>query len=320
MYRCDEIEIPRLYVMRIGDLEKGNMDKGVREGFECFLSPYLDLKKCNIKKAVYALEQRGCTHIIEPARLVRDIKIARAIERAPFTREYADQYPFKYAAEKTMTEMEADLVFVCEDEPSEYKNSEADLFEWIHDIYHPIGWEVILPSTTSFETPLGAVSVIGPNGPIPFQVTQLLNRYSVDGRTKSIIKCENLYTITIMLDELENYEKYYAGCEGRSLVRSGSDEYTVCYSCVAEGFAFGIGTYNPSEDWDIPTPDESRLNGYYVSRDFKSDIYHDICITPVPQGRDWVKKVHFDVGWLEYWSDRRGDWYNAEELLAHFLT
>lgn len=320
MYCCYDIDIPRLFVIDIKDIEEGRIDPAVEPGFECFFSPYLDCDEFSMKKVVFALTQHDCAQATIPFRVIKDMTHARPMNAAPFMREFIHSYPLKQLAEKTVGEMRRDLVFACEDTGADH-GSITEIFEWIYGEHHPYGAEVVEESTSALETPLGSVRVIGPDGPVPFKVTKLLNRHYPYGKTRTVNKVEELYELSVSLDDLRDNIEYRVGCEGRKLSFCGSDERTECFTCVAGGMTFGIGVYDPSDDWDSwPGYDPSQFEGYFVDTSHGDSDDWPIRITPVPLCRDRVMKAELLVGWLKNWDEPREPWQDAEELLDYYLT
>ena len=320
MYRCYDIEIPRLFIADIKDLEDGNIDPAIKPGFECFFSPYLDTKKFSMRKVVATLAQHDCSCVNMPTGIVKVMEDAKPLNNAPFRREYIYSYHLKQVAERTTGPMNVDLVFACEDASAD-NGSIAELFEWIYGEHHPYGTEVVLASTKAFRTPLGNVTVVGPEGPVPFKVTKLLNRHYPYGKTRSVNVVDDFYEISVELDALVDNAEYYVGCEGSQLRFNGSDERTECFTCVSEGLAFGIGVYDPSDDWDKhPYYDPSQFAGYFVDTNHDGSTSTPICITPVPLRRDKVSKAILWVGWLKEWEEPREPWQDAEDLLSYYLT
>lgn len=320
MYRCYDIEIPRLFIADIKDLEGGNMDPAIKPGFECFFSPYLDTEKFSMRKVVATLTQHDCSCVNVPTGISKTMEDAKPLNNAPFRREYIYSYHLKQVAERTKEATDVDLVFACEDIGAD-EGSITELFEWIYGEHHPFGTEIVASSTKAFRTPLGNVTVTGPEGPVPFKVTKLLNRHYPYGKMRTVNKVEDLYELSVELDALVDNAEYRVGCEGRQLRFHGSDERTECFTCVAEGLAFGIGVYDPSDDWDKhPFYDPSKFMGYYVDAGDGDPDPSPIRITPVPLHRDKVSKAILWVGWLKEWDGPREPWQDAEDLLDYYLT
>lgn len=317
MYQCYDIEVPRLFVASVQDVEEGHIDPAIRPGFECFLSPLLDAKTFSTNKLVFALTQYGCAHVCQPIGLFKCVDDVPFVN-APFTRDLIDTYPFKTLAEKTHDQTDRDILFVCEDADAE-EGSAAELFDWIYGEYHPYGTELVRESTLAFETPLGKVCVKGPDGPVPFAVTKLLNRHFPYGKRRTVEILDNIYELEVPLDGLKDYEKYFVGCEGHKLEFSDSDEMTESFTCVADGLAFGIGVFDPSEDYELAGRPPSEYEGYFVDRNYDRRKDAPIYITPVPN-RSWIKNALLWVGWLENFTEGHEPFQTAEDLLDFYLT
>ncbi len=320
MYRCYDIDIPHLFIVHVEDLEAGKLDDAVEAGFECLLSPYLALDSGDMQSIVQALVRHGCSHLLLPDQLIENGSMPATIESAPLAVEIVHKQPFQYVAEKAARGMGRDLVAVCEADRGE-SSAESQLFEWTYSYLHPSSEIIIIPSTTRFMTPLGPVTVEGPDGPIPFKVTKLLNRHYPFGEMKTVGKVDSLFELTVSLDDMEDNVEYFVGCKGAKLEHYDGDERTECCTCVQDGLAFGIGVYDPSDYFGAWTSlDVQESCGYYVDAGFAEPRERPFCIVAVPKERDEVKSATIWVGWLHADQCENGYWEDAEDLLSFFLT
>ena len=322
MYECYDIDLPRFFVADALDVHEGEIDPSIKPGFECFISPYLDTELFSMRKIVDTLVKHDCSFVYIPMRIVmRNKEYSKALNNAPLDREFVTDYPIKRVAEKTVGSMDHDLVFICEDIEAKH-GSAAELYEWVYGEHHPYKSEVIEESTTELDTPLGKVTVMGPEKQLaPFKVTRLLNAHYPHGETRAVNFVDYLYRLEVNLDDLVDNADYYVGINSIALHFEGSDERTECFTCVEDGIAFGIGVWDPSDDWDSwPGYDPTKFMGYFVKTNHGEPNDRPICITPVPLSRDKIKKAELTVGWLDDWGEPREPWSGTEDILDYFLT
>ena len=155
--------------------------------------------------------------------------------------------------------------------------------------------KLVQTGATEFQTPLGAIRVVGPYGRVPFSVSQC----PVPDCYETTIK--HYYTLRIALDDLSEGERYTVEFDGPALHRPDSDHYGQIYEVSENGITVGISGANPNEDnfsWpEGPTPD---LKGYYIVWDDPREGWFTIVKCKDP---DRFDGVYLDVGWLSTAQD-----------------
>ena len=338
MYRCHDLEFPRLFIVDVKDIMNGKLDQEVAPGFECVLEeisfwttydhPYSE-SALNINVFLHALRQRGCSKVVFPTNDAYWIKDA-LFSCTTSTNLECILHPntIQYLANKTVGEMRKDYIFACDILDYEYCYK-SELFERVYIENH---WHdkndmiVIAESAITLDTPLGSVSVMGPEGPVPFRITKLLNRSLPCGDLQAIYHVNNLYEISISLDEMADDTEYHVGCKGRRFSFCNSDECTECFTCFSEGITLGISVFDPNDDFGCLTPYKPLpFKGYTVCTNHGQDVDSPIEITPIPHGRDQIKEATLYVGWLteeespNEEEEKYGD-ISADSILGFFLT
>lgn len=114
--------------------------------------------------------------------------------------------------------------------------------------------ELIETSATEFATPLGAVRITGPEGPVTFSVT------CVDAPDFAA-PLERYYELRVSLESLTVGVPYTVRIDGTEPKFSDSDEFGELFTATRDGVTLGITAYNPSErchgvldgsPWSIP--------------------------------------------------------------------
>lgn len=333
MYRCHDLEFPRLFIVDVKDIINGRLDQEVAPGFECVLEPCFHLALhgptysdtvSNIVMLLSALSQQGCSKVIFPDNLwLQEVQSSDAIPSNLECILHPDTV--QYLANKTIGEMQKDYIFACDILDYEYCYK-SELFERVYIENH---WHdkndmmIIAESAITLDTPLGSVSVMGPEGPVPFRITKLLNRSLPCGELQAIYHVNNLYKLSISLDDMTVDTEYHVGCKGRRFSFCNSDECTECFTCFSEGITLGIGVFDPNDDFGCLTPySPLPFKGYTVCTYHGQKVDSPIEITPISHGRDQIKEAILYVGWLteEESPNENEESISADSILGFFLT
>ena len=150
--------------------------------------------------------------------------------------------------------------------------------------------ELLQTGATEFRTPLGAIRITGPHGPVPFTVSQ---RPVPDFHKGAL---EQYYSLSISLDELIAGEAYVVEFDGPDLAYADSDEFGQLNEAIASGITVGISGFNPNEQkitWPKgPSPD---LKGYYIIWDDPREGWFTIVKC---QDTGAYDHASIDIGWL----------------------
>lgn len=150
--------------------------------------------------------------------------------------------------------------------------------------------KLVQTGTKEFQTPLGAIRIVGPCGCVPFSVLQcpVPNYYK--------IALKHYYTLRIALADLSEGERYTVEFDGPTLQRADSDQYGQIYEVSENGITVGISEASPNEDnfsWPKgPTP---NLKGFYIIWDDPHEGWFTIVKC---KDSDGFNSIYIDVGWV----------------------
>ena len=157
---------------------------------------------------------------------------------------------------------------------------------------------LIAKETLELATPLGAVRVVGPDGPVPFSVV----RHDSDERKCNLKLLTCYYEIDVPLKSLAIGQRYVVSVEGAEPARCDSDEYGQLNTVTKDGVTLGISAYNPSENcWQYPKGSAGSVpRDYDILWDEPTE--HEFTIVRCPEGGEYDNAMVY-VAWQSTAND-----------------